>query len=336
MPSRYFIFSYVFFAFSIGLSWFVLAPLVPSLLDAYHVGLPAVLLLISLYGYAMVLLSLPVGWWSARTSVATILRWAVVLSAAGLLLRAFATDYALLVIGQMIAAAAYPLTISPIGSILDAAASSRRSAVTGSAIGLLFVGMAVGAFVGPHLFAALGLHDTLWLIALVNWMFGLNLWRAAGRLRKPYFPRHAPKHWVIGSKWWIVGFGVASISVMLGSVSSAALLHLHIPNATVWSGQLTALTFLGSGIGAVAFGLWGGRMASLRPLLSGLALGSWLLLLGIGLQLTGYWTLSPSFLFIGFFFFGALGNGWYALSLERAADAARAKNQAGLATAGYS
>ncbi|WP_203114913.1 MFS transporter [Alicyclobacillus sp. TC] len=86
---------YVLFAFVLGFAWFMLAPLVPGLASELHVSISAVLLFISMYGYAMVVGSIPAGVWTAKSGPAPVLTLAILLSSLGLLLRAFAHNYTL-------------------------------------------------------------------------------------------------------------------------------------------------------------------------------------------------------------------------------------------------
>jgi predicted MFS family arabinose efflux permease len=61
--------SYWFLLFTIGFGWFILAPLVPELGSLFHVDLASILLLVSTYGYTMVVLGLLAGWLSAKFTV---------------------------------------------------------------------------------------------------------------------------------------------------------------------------------------------------------------------------------------------------------------------------
>ena len=49
---------YWFLLFTIGFGWFILAPLLPALSKALSVGLGSVLLIVSSYGYTMVVFGL--------------------------------------------------------------------------------------------------------------------------------------------------------------------------------------------------------------------------------------------------------------------------------------
>ncbi|BBG23319.1 hypothetical protein [Sulfuracidifex tepidarius] len=56
------LFPYLFLLFTIGFGWFIIAPLVPILSADFHVSIPSVILLISIYGYAVVLVGLLAGY----------------------------------------------------------------------------------------------------------------------------------------------------------------------------------------------------------------------------------------------------------------------------------
>ena len=47
--------------FVIGFGWFIIAPLVPSVISTFHASLSGAILLISIYGYAVVIVGLIAG-----------------------------------------------------------------------------------------------------------------------------------------------------------------------------------------------------------------------------------------------------------------------------------
>ncbi len=320
------------FAFTLGFGWFVLAPLVPTEIARLGAPLWAILLLISLYGYAMVAGSLPAGYYVSRRGPGPALVVAVVLTFVGLTIRALAASYDVFLAGQIIAALAYPFLIAPIGAVLRMSGVRATKTGTGLVIGTLFLGMACGALVGGHLGASTG----LWLAVVLNLLAGGWLARLAvrqtprhdlalGRLNVAVHPR------------WVVGFVVASTSVMFGSVATAALVHLHSPVATIVGGNITALTFLGSAVGAAAFGWIGERMLDASEGLER-ALGAAALVFTFiaAAFLTGVIPSAVGGIDLTFLLLGISGNAWYTLALEDSARAAVSAGAAGLATAGYS
>jgi len=330
MTSRRVLVSYALFALSLGFSWFVLAPLVPFLVTRYHASLSQVLFFISLYGYAMILLSVPAGYWVARRGPQPVLMTAYALTVVGLLVRAIAPSYQVFLAGQIVAALAYPLLIAPIGSVLRLTGVTRSQWGAGLVIGSLFFGMALGALLGSRVPPATGLSLSLALTVLCGG------WLVRAAFAYPADRRTLGKVRLVISLWWVIGFVVASVSVMFGSVSTVALIHLHVAGAEALGGNLTALTFLGSAVGAVLFG-WGAERVE-RPLFLQRVLGvlTWAFLLLSALLLTGRLSPTAAGLEGVFFGFGMFSNGWYVLSLEAAARAAGSETGAGLATAGYS
>lgn len=322
---------YAAFAFTLGFAWFMLAPLVPSLIGSLKVSLSAIILLISLYGYAMIIGALPAGFWTARRGPAPALKAAISLTVAGLIIRSLSASYSVFFIGQVIAALAYPFLIAPIGSVLRLSGVTRTKSGTGLVIGTLFFGMALGSLFAPHLSAS----GDLWLAVALNIIAGGWLWTSLGRLGtiEPSTLGHVR---VVVSSWWIVGLVVASVSVMYGSISTSALAHLHVANAISVGGLLSSLTFLGSAIGAAFFGGIGESQIDSRPLQRILGSLTLVFLMACALLLTG--TIPPGAfgLDVVFLAFGIVSNGWYTLALDAAANRAQNAGSAGLATAGYS
>ncbi|AUW93904.1 MFS transporter [Sulfobacillus thermotolerans] len=322
---------YAFFAFTLGWGWFVLAPLVPYLIGTFHVSLAMILLLISLYGYAMIVGALPAGYWVAKSGPQAPLYGSIVLTIVGLALRAGASSFTLALMGQVVAALAYPLLIAPIGSVLRLGGVRQLKMGTGLVIGMLFLGMAAGSFIGPDMSPVVD----LWMAVVLNVVTGLWLLSQLRATRKSPGVS-VGKTRLIVSWWWVIGFVVASISVMFGSVSTSALLHLHVPDAAALGGMLSGLTFLGSAIGAILFGWLGENPASVRRLPRLLGVLTLVFLFLSGLLLTGGLSASTAGLDASFFLFGLFSNGWYTLALEAAAEKARTRHNAGIATAGFS
>ncbi len=324
--------SYAGFAFALGFGWFILAPLIPMVGANFHVSLEAALLLISLYGYAMIAGSLPAGFWAARRGPGPLLRLAIVLTVTGLFLRAVAPGYPLFFGGQLLAALAYPFLIAPIGGVLRVAGVKSLRTATGLVIGTLFFGMAVGALLGGHLPP---LFD-LWLAVIVAVLGGLWLWDTLPHLPPAHAVELGPVRLVV-SAYWVIGLVVASVSVMMGSVASAALTHLRVARAVPMASLLTALIFLGSALGASLFGAISQHWRDTRGIQRVLGVLTLVFVMAAAALLTGVLPVgrSPGIDAI-FFLVGVFGNGWYALALEAAAQEAADAGSAGLATAGYS
>ncbi len=322
---------YAALAFVVGFGWFILAPLVPAIMVQYRVPLSAALLLVSLFGYTMIIGALPAGFWSAKKGPHPVLHMAIFLTVLGLLVRVVASTYSEFLVGQFIAALAYPFLIAPIGSVLRLCGVVRTKMATGMVIGSLFLGMAVASVIAP----SMALHADLWVSTILAVVVGVWLWVAVGTVPPATLHRMGPVRLVI-SAWWWVGFVVASLSVMYGAISSAALLNLHMPNALAIGGYLSSLTFLGSALGAIFFGWMGQSRENSIGLQRVLGLLSFVFLLGCALELTGTFPPNISGLDLAFLGFGLTGNGWYTLALDAAARQAQSAGSAGLATAGFS
>lgn len=333
MPSRTpgILAAYVAFAFVIGFGWFILAPMVPAIMARFHEPLGSVLLLISLYGYTMIVASLPAGLWTAKKGPKPVLWFAISLTIVGLFVRVLASNYAELFIGQVIAAVAYPFLIAPIGAVLRIAGVMRTKMATGLVIGCLFLGMALASLLAP----SMTLSTNFGLTALLAAMVGLWLAISVNQISPVSSATLGPVRIVISSWWWI-GFIVASMSVMYGSISTTALSHLHVPHAIFVGAYLSSLTFLGSAVGAALFGWLGQLRENSMGLQRILAILSWLFLVISALELTGILLVQVKGLALSFLAFGVVSNGWYTLALEASARQAQGPGSAGLATAGYS
>lgn len=332
-----FVVAYVLFAFTIGSAWFIMAPIVPELIGHLHSSLSSVLMFLSLYGFAMIVFSMPAAWWARKDGIAPVLRAAIVLSFVGLGGRIFAPSYSWYLVAQAIAAIAYPLLISPVGAVVRQAHMTHVKTVTGLTIGMLFFGMAAGAYMGPTLHALFGYTGVLVVVWLVNAIVGLFLFVSLNHLPRFEEPASEPMRIVFGSpRWWFVGLAIAATSVMFGGIAVSALLHLHVANAPRLGATLTALTFLGSGIGAILFPMLAdfmGRSGVWQVVLIALTT---LLTLLVVLEFTGVWVVSVAAIQLIFLLLGVFGNGCYALSLSATAEAARETRGAGVQTAGFS
>ena len=209
-----------FLLFTIGFGWFLLAPLVPAL--------------------------------SSRLTIRRVLITSAALSMIGLIGRAFAGNYPSFLLLQTVAAAAYPLSLAPIGAVAQAVYSERSHAIVGASVGILFLGMAVGSLLGPHMFLAWGLRGSLYasgalsIIALAWMLIGSRNYPAK-------YSRSLRGVFQIGMlKNWYIGFTVASLSVMFSSIASTMLAHngLPISDALTYGGEFGGLAFLGSALGA--------------------------------------------------------------------------------------
>ncbi|MGC8547636.1 MAG: MFS transporter [Candidatus Micrarchaeia archaeon] len=331
------VFPYWFLLFTIGFGWFVLAPLVPALGKTFGVNLSDILLIVSTYGYTMVVLGLLAGYISAKFTVKAALYSAAILSFVGLLGRVLAPNYITFLITGIIAAVAYPLAMAPVGSVSESMFKERSHTVIGISVGLLFLGMAFGAFLGPGLFSAIGLSGTLWstvalsLIALVWIAFGI----------KGYPVNYKGKSLHGSFKWgmlknWYVGLSIASMSVMFGGIASTVLILHNVPElqALSYGGLLGGLAFLGSALGAIIlppiFEQY--RQFRLGLVTTGVLMFAFVAAMALGLA----YTTDILLIALGFFFFGFFGNAYWSMAMTSTTNYVSDPAQAGFATSMYS
>ncbi len=331
------VFPYWFLLFTIGFGWFVLAPLVPALGKTFGVNLSDILLIVSTYGYTMVVLGLLAGYISAKFTVKAALYSAAILSFIGLLGRVLSPNYITFLITGIIAAIAYPLAMAPVGSVSESMFKERSHTVIGISVGLLFLGMAFGAFLGPDLFSAIGLSGTLWstvalsLIALIWIAFGI----------KGYPVNYKGKSLHGSFKWgmlknWYVGLSIASMSVMFGGIASTVLILHNVPElqALSYGGLLGGLAFLGSALGAIIlppiFEQY--RQFRLGLVTTGVLMFVFVAAMALGLA----YTTDILLIALGFFFFGFFGNAYWSMAMTSTTNYVSDPAQAGFATSMYS
>ncbi len=330
---------YWFLNFTIGFGWFTLAPLVPELSTRFDAGSSSVLLLISLYGYTMVAFALLSGYLSARYSVRITLIVSGVLSAIGLIARSFSTGYDSLFIFQTVAAVAYPLALGPVGAIAQSVDSRRTHTIVGISVGILFLGMSMGAFLTPYLYSALGKSLTYTflfdgILALAAFLVLLVVVRDypveyAGKSLRGVFKTGMIKN-------WYVGLVISSLSVMFGGIAANDLISHGTPLAVALtsSGSLTGLAFLGSALGAIILPPLFERIGNMR---SGMVFSSALTLVSI-VFLTYYlaYTADIPVLAAAYFSFGFFGNAFWSMAMTSTTRYVEDPARSGFSTSMYS
>lgn len=331
------VFPYWFLLLVIGFSWFILAPLVPALMAALNTGLKQILLVISIYGYAMVVLGLLAGWISAKFTVKAALYSSAILLVIGLIGRALAPDYITFLIMATIAAIGYPLAMAPVGSISESMFKEKSHTVIGISVGILFLGMAFGAFLGPGIFELIGLSGALWFTAVLAIIAAI--WIGVGIRNYPtYYKGKSLK----GSfkpgmiKNWYVGLAIASMSVMFGGIASTVLLLHGLPrdSALAYGGLLGGLAFLGSAFGAI---ILPPLFEKYRAFRAGLIVTAILAFISIAAMAFGLaYTTDIMLIALGYFFFGFFGNAFWSMALTSTTSYVSDPAQAGFATSMYS
>lgn len=328
---------YWFLLFTIGFGWFILSPLVPVLGHTLGVGVSEVILLISAYGYTMVVLGLLAGYISAKFTVKAALYSAAIISVIGLIGRAISPNYVAFLITGIIAAIAYPLAMAPVGSVADSLFHDKSHTVIGISVGLLFLGMAFGAFLGPGIYSIVGLSGALWttvilaIIAAIWIGFGIKDYPTfyKGKSLKGSFKPGMIKN-------WYVGLSISAISVMFGGIASTVLL-LHkfsLTAALSYGGLMGGLAFLGSALGAIILPPLFEKYKKFRVgmVSTGVLMFLAALLMVLGLA---YSSVLVAIAF-GFFLFGFFGNAYWAMAMTSTTNYVSNPAQAGFATSMYS
>ena len=328
---------YWFLLFTIGFGWFILSPLVPILGKVFGVNLTSIILLISAYGYTMVVLGLLAGYISAKFTVKAALYSAAIISVIGLIGRAISPNYVAFLITGIIAAIAYPLAMAPVGTVADSIFKDKAHTVIGISVGMLFLGMAFGAFLGPGIFGTLGLSGALWTTVVLAIIAAI--WIGVGIKGYPTFYKGKS---LKGSfkpgmiKNWYVGLSISAISVMFGGIASTVLL-LHkfsVASALSYGGLMGGLAFLGSALGAIILPPLFEKYKQFRLGLvsTGVLMFAATLLMVLGLSYTS----AIAAIAAGFFLFGFFGNAYWSMAMTSTTNYVSDPAQAGFATSMYS
>ncbi len=327
---------YWFLLFTIGFGWFILAPLVPLLSVSLDVGEASILLLVSMYGYTMVVLGLLAGWISAKFTVKAALYVAAILTIIGLIGRIFFTgNYTGFIIFQIIAASGYPLAMAPVGSISTSMFKERSHTIVGISVGILFLGLGVGALLGPSLVNAMGLAGSLITAAVLAIVAAI--WILLGINSYPTFYKGRSLHGVFKpgmiKNWW-VGFAISSMAVMFGGIASTMLLHFNITGAITLGGILGGLAFIGSALGAIILPPVFDRYKRIH---TGLIITAGLSFIFVSI-LAYFLGFDPDIgiLVTAFFLFGFFGNAFYTLAMSSTTNYVPDPAQSGFATSMYS
>ena len=328
---------YWFLNFTIGFGWFTLSPILPDLSTHYAVGPASILLLISLYGYTMVAFALLSGYLSAKYSIRISLMISASLSVVGLIIRSISPDYAVLFLGQIIAASAYPLALGPVGALAQSINRERANTVVGVSVGILFLGMSAGALLTPYLFALL--KDSISSIFLLDAVLAIAA-LVILPLGSRTYPREYAGRSLRGSfrpgmiKNWYVGLIISAFSVMFGGIASTALTNHHVSNALAYGGAMSGLAFLGSALGAIILPPLFERIRMIR---AGMVITSALSLVSI-LFLTYFlaFTVVINVLLASFFTFGFFGNAFWSMAMTSTTRYVEDPAKAGFSTSMYS
>ncbi|MGC8538541.1 MAG: MFS transporter [Candidatus Micrarchaeia archaeon] len=331
------LFPYWFLLLIIGFSWFILAPLVPELMKLFSVGLGSILLIVSSYGYTMVILGLLAGWISAKFTVKAALYSAAIITVLGLIGRALAPNYLTFLIMGIFAAIGYPLAMAPVGSISESMFKHRAHTVIGISVGVLFLGMAFGAFLGPSIYSVVGISGTMWFTVLLALVAAI--WIGFGIRNYPtyYKGKSLKGSFKLGMiKNWYIGLAIASMSVMFGGIASTVLLLHNIPvgSALAYGGLLGGLAFLGSAFGAIILPPLFEKYNLFR---AGIITTAILAFISIAVMTLGLaYTTDILLIAAGFFLFGFFGNAFWSMALTSTTNYVSDPAQAGFATSMYS
>ncbi|MGC8478894.1 MAG: MFS transporter [Candidatus Micrarchaeia archaeon] len=328
---------YWFLLFTIGFGWFILAPLLPALTKALSTGLANVLLIISSYGYTMVILGLLAGYISAKFTVKSALYSAMVISIIGFIGRAVSPNYISFLIFGIIAAIAYPLAMAPVGTVAGSIYKEKSHTIIGISVGMLFLGMAVGALLGPYIFEGFGLSGTLWLTVVLAILAAIWLPFKVKDYPTYYKGKSLHGSFKLGMiKNWYVGLAIASMSVMFGSIASTVLLLHKLPlgAALGYGGLFGGLAFLGSALGAIILPPVFEKYKAVKAGLITTGVLSFVFVATMALTLS--YTSMIAIIALAYFLFGFFGNAYWSMAMTSTTNYVEDPAKAGFATSMFS
>ncbi|MFN2168299.1 MAG: MFS transporter, partial [Anaerolineae bacterium] len=154
------------------------APLLDTMAQRWSVAFTAVSLLISVFGLAQMLLSIPTGWASGKVGFKPPVALGASLLAVGFLLRSTADDYAVFLLYTIIAAVGWGIIFAPVGNLAATWFPGREIGLANSlwTVGFL-AGQAFGSLTAIPFLSAFGWSAT-WLaygiiaiaIAILAWI----------------------------------------------------------------------------------------------------------------------------------------------------------------------
>ncbi|WP_054837269.1 MFS transporter [Metallosphaera hakonensis] len=323
---------YWFLLFTIGFGWFLIAPLVPDVISTFHASLNQAILLISIYGYAVVIVGLIAGFISAKFSVRLSLYVSAVLTLIGFLGRIFSTTYLDLLLFQTISAIGYPMAIAPVGGVVESVMQGRSHTLIGVSVGILFGGMSAGSLLGPYFSGLNSAFLASFILSIVSLVLVFSLVRkytnvqVQRSLRGSFAPRMILN--------WYVGLAVASLSVGLGGIASEMLGLHHVPNAEFVGGEASSLTFIGSAVGAIVLPT---LFENLNRVKLGLIVNGFMTL--VSAVIIAYTLVNPisvDLILASYFLYGFFGNSLWSMSLASLNKFVSDPSRSGLATSMFS
>ncbi len=150
--------------FMAGMGFLAVAPLMQTLASRWTIAFTAASLLISVFGLAQMLLSIPTGWASGKVGFKLPVAIGASLLAIGFLLRSTADAYGLFMLYTVIAAVGWGIIFAPVGNLAATWFPGREIGLANSLwpVGFL-AGQALGSLTAIPFLASFG-WPTTWLI----------------------------------------------------------------------------------------------------------------------------------------------------------------------------
>jgi cyanate permease len=241
--------------FMAGIGFLAVAPLLDGMAQRWSTGFAAVSLLISVFGLAQMLLSIPVGWASGKTGFKPPVAVGATLLALGFLLRSTTDAYGPFMLYTLIAAAGWGLVFAPVGSLAATWFPGRELGVANSLWTAGFLaGQAFGTLTAIPFLSSLGWTATWRIYAAIAVAIALLAWlllRPRPALPPEPRPLAAPSGIMAGIRETMNRPNVALQYTVFASVGSLAVAPAVVPPMLIGKGVPPPLAGVVAGLALV-------------------------------------------------------------------------------------
>ena len=267
--------TFAFVAFIAGMGFNAVAPLLDTVATQWSVSFGTAAILMSVFGFAQLLLSIPIGWLTGRIGYRWPIAGGATLLSIGFLLRPLAPDYGTFMIFSIIAALGWGIIWAPVGNMIAMWFPHQE---IGLANGLWPVGLTAGQAFGtltaiPFLIGY-GWTTTWWIYGIIAAVVTLLTWlllRAKPALPPEARPPMQPAGLRDGISQTMNRTSLVlqyAVFATVGSIAAAPMLIapmlIHKGVAPPTAGIISGLPLVGGTIGAFILPMFAFRTQRIR------------------------------------------------------------------------